>query len=84
MRGARGCGARSLCCGARLPGLLVHDESCSDCDQDGYRELDCRDDLPSVHPGAEEVCGDGVDNSCDGAACGDEPEGAGGSGGTGG
>ncbi|WP_437617173.1 MopE-related protein [Sorangium sp. So ce834] len=46
--------------------------------------MDCRDDLPSVHPGAEEVCGDGVDNSCDGVACGDEPEGAGGLGGTGG
>ncbi|WP_437565385.1 putative metal-binding motif-containing protein [Sorangium sp. So ce542] len=49
----------------------------------GNQALDCRDDLPSVHPGAEEVCGDGLDNSCDGIACGDGPEGAGGSGETG-
>ena len=27
---------------------------------------DCDDDDPSVHPGAEETCGDWVDNDCDG------------------
>ncbi|MFH1467321.1 MAG: MopE-related protein [Pseudomonadota bacterium] len=27
---------------------------------------DCRDDLPEVHPGAEEVCGDDLDNDCSG------------------
>jgi hypothetical protein len=30
-------------------------------------EGDCDDDDPDVHPGAEEVCNDGVDNNCDGA-----------------
>jgi hypothetical protein len=29
---------------------------------------DCRDDLPAVHPGAAEVCDDGIDNDCDGQA----------------
>ena len=29
---------------------------------------DCDDDDPAVHPGHEEVCGDGVENDCDGAA----------------
>ena len=28
---------------------------------------DCRDDLKSAHPGAEEICGDDVDDDCDGA-----------------
>ena len=27
---------------------------------------DCNDDAPGVNPGASEVCGDGVDNNCDG------------------
>ena len=33
---------------------------------------DCDDDAPDVNPAAEEVCGDGVDNNCDGvdAGCG--------------
>ncbi len=29
---------------------------------------DCDDDNPDVHPGHPEVCGDGVENDCDGAA----------------
>ncbi len=29
---------------------------------------DCDDDDPSVHPEAEEVCGDATDNDCDGSA----------------
>ena len=29
---------------------------------------DCDDDNPAVHPGHEEICGDGVENGCDGAA----------------
>jgi hypothetical protein len=36
----------------------------------GVASLDCDDTNPSVLPGAEEVCGDGVDNDCDGAATG--------------
>ncbi|HMV70416.1 MAG TPA: FG-GAP repeat protein, partial [Myxococcota bacterium] len=36
-------------------------------DGDGARvDVDCRDDRPAVHPGAEEVPGDGVDQDCDG------------------
>jgi hypothetical protein len=34
---------------------------------------DCDDDDPGVHPGAAEVCDDGVDNDCDGLADGDDP-----------
>ncbi len=37
-----------------------------DQDGDGWSSDrgDCDDDDPEVHPGAEEVCGDGVDNNC--------------------
>ncbi len=42
---------------------------CHDRDLDGYRAEehggeDCDDDNAAVHPGADEVCGDGVDNDC--------------------
>lgn len=37
-----------------------------DADGDGYEAaVDCDDDDPDVHPGAVEVCGDGVVNDCD-------------------
>jgi hypothetical protein len=44
---------------------------CIDVDLDGYGEgcakgPDCNDHDPTVHPGAPEICGDGVDNNCDG------------------
>ena len=39
----------------------------TDVDGDGYGESeDCDDQDPSVHPGAAELCDDGVDNDCDG------------------
>lgn len=47
--------------------------ACVDTDGDGYcAEFDCNDADDSVHPGATEVCGDGIDQSCDGVdlACG--------------
>lgn len=44
-----------------------------DMDEDGYfntengcSEVDCDDDDPQVYPGANEICGDGIDNNCDG------------------
>jgi predicted outer membrane repeat protein len=42
---------------------------CSDADLDGYYnkcgQVDCRFVDPAVHPGATEVCNDGMDNDCD-------------------
>ncbi len=32
----------------------------------GQQDLDCDDTDPGVHPGRTEVCGDGVDQDCDG------------------
>jgi hypothetical protein len=38
-----------------------------DADRDGYPEgMDCNDQSASVRPGAAELCGDGVDQDCDG------------------
>jgi large repetitive protein len=38
-----------------------------DADQDGYLSGDdCDDSNPSIYPNAPEICGDGLDNDCDG------------------
>ena len=41
---------------------------CTDADGDGYcaENNDCDDSDPNVNPGTAEVCGDGIDNNCDG------------------
>jgi cysteine-rich repeat protein len=43
--------------------------TCTDKDEDGYclEEGDCDDTSPFVYPGAEEKCGNGVDEDCSGA-----------------
>ncbi len=44
---------------------------CGDWDQDGFTDhacggLDCNDQVPEIHPGANDICDDGVDQDCDG------------------
>ncbi len=54
-----------------FPGNLAARPSLSllrDNDRDGYNELqgDCNDFAANIHPGAVDVCGDGIDQDCDG------------------
>ncbi len=52
------------------------DSGYATCDENGVtRATDCDDQDPAIHQGAEETCGDGVDQDCDGLAidCCDPP-----------
>lgn len=58
-----------------LPSILSAVKN-RDSDGDGYsrRQGDCADNVPAIHPGATEICGDGVDQNCDGHDLECEPE----------
>ncbi len=60
-----------IACGAQL-GVLCEDTCAPGEDEDGDGHLRCGDDCwdadPNVHPGAEDVCGDQIDQNCDGVA----------------
>jgi hypothetical protein len=54
------------------PWLDPPPSSCPDADGDGHQSAacggdDCDDSKPAVHPGASEVCDNGIDDDCDGA-----------------
>ncbi|MBI4702518.1 MAG: putative metal-binding motif-containing protein, partial [Deltaproteobacteria bacterium] len=51
----------------------------TDDDGDGYSEVqgDCNDQNADIHPGAVEICDDGIDNNCNGAKDAAEPDGDG-------
>ena len=55
------------------PGPDVPSADCVDVDGDGFRAqgrtcgpTDCDDNTATTYPGAPEICGDGVDNNCNG------------------
>ncbi len=70
--GLVGCGNKSTGTGDDDSGTVdASNVTCTDIDGDGYGDgcalgEDCDDLNDTVYPGAEELCGDNVDNDCDG------------------
>ena len=55
--------------------LFTDGSSAPDSDADGWdADEDCNDDDPYVHPGADEVCDNEVDDDCDGDVDGDDTD----------
>lgn len=60
-------------CFVIIPGVSAANGGCLDLDLDGFYDrpgcgpIDCVDTDVSVNPAATELCGDGLDNDCDGA-----------------
>jgi hypothetical protein len=52
------------------PGSAGNSTNTTDADGDGFSPAqgDCDDTNPLIHPGAPEICDDGLDNDCDGVA----------------
>jgi len=58
----------AVACGGTVTGDGDSSDPGHDGDGDGYSATDgdCDDSDPAVNPGESEVCGDGIDNDCDG------------------